>query len=40
MIMRWLSRTSEDGAKNIAWAAIEDTSAEPGAYVSVQAIKP
>ncbi|ORY74750.1 hypothetical protein BCR35DRAFT_353776 [Leucosporidium creatinivorum] len=40
MIMRWLARTAEQGARNIAWAATEDTSAEPGAYVSVQAVKP
>ncbi|SCV69215.1 BQ2448_2235 [Microbotryum intermedium] len=44
--MNWLvgklldaaARTTEDGSKNVAWAAVEDTST-PGAYISVCEIK-
>ncbi|SGY74432.1 BQ5605_C005g03363 [Microbotryum silenes-dioicae] len=33
------ARTTEDGSKNIAWAAVEDTSSTAGAYISVCEIK-
>lgn len=39
-IMDAMSRTTESGALNIGWAATEDTSSVPGAYVSVTSIKP
>lgn len=38
-ILDLLARTGEDGAKNIAWAALSDTSATPGAYVSVSSVR-
>lgn len=33
-ILDALSLSGEEGAKNLAWAATEDTSAEPGCFVS------
>ncbi|KAK4052709.1 hypothetical protein OIV83_001996 [Microbotryomycetes sp. JL201] len=35
-----LARTTPDGARYILWACIEDTSDEPGAYVTCCAVKP